>query len=282
MRKYLCICLFALFIPPLFGQEVSEITNIDIVEILQEINQKIDNLQAEKELQSSGRLTMSLLPITFRYIFDMDVMDGYLTSQGDFDPLDDFMIPVSNGYEFFFRYRLVPEFSLGIRAMAYSSSSLGLHGMESDYAMSESLDNNVDGFTDSYSYMTFFLGGIQLNGLYQLPIINERYKWNAGANIGLGSSRIIFSNTTNSFWTTLAGNADAEARWSRSYFILGGFSGFQIKTKGFLVDLNIGFDYYFPIEEWSPDYGIEVGDSPPPDGFSPYNFWISISPSILF
>lgn len=282
MRKGLFLTVILFMLSPLSGQDLSEISNIDIIVILEEINQKLDDLKEQQTLESEQRLSVGLIPLSVRSFLDMDVMDQYLSGQGDFEALNNLMVPLSNGYELGFRYGLTPFFSLGLQGAAHSSSSLGLHGIASDYVAMEASDFNNDDYSDSYSHVTYFLSSIQLTGLFQIPLIENLMAFDLGASAGLSKSRIYFSNSISSFWSGLIGTADAEAQWNRRELVIGGFTGLQFKLKSLLLDFHIGFDYYIPLEDWSPDFGIDITDTSPPGDFSPYNFWITLSPSFLF
>lgn len=265
----------------LTAQEISEINNVDIMEKLDEIDEKLTEIENQQNLQSTKRLTLGLIPMTTQFILNLDSMNEYLESQGDFSGLDNIAAPLVSGYGAFFRYAYRPNLHFGLNLQVRGLSTLGAYDVRSEIMYDMVEDANLDGVSDSYGYMAYFMKDVEFVGLYQIPLSPEKLYWNFHGSLGYSNNRLYFSDRSMDYWDALLDSVDADALWNRNYLVLGAGTGLQLKGRNLLLDIDLGFDYYLPLEGWTPLYGIDRAAPAPPSDFAPHHVWLTISPAFL-
>lgn len=281
MKKIVIVLFLTAFSMVLAGQEISEINNVDIMEKLDEIDEKLTEIENRQNLQSTKRLTLGLFPLTTQFMLNLSSMNEYLESQGDFTGLESTALPLVNGYGAFFRYAYRSDLHFGLNLQVRGLSTLGAYDLRSEIMYDAVEDINQDGLVDSYGYMAYFMKDLEFVGLYQIPLRNEKSFWNLSGSLGFSNNRLYFSDRSMDYWAALMDSVDADALWNRNYMVLGAGTGLQIRGKNMLLDIDLGFDYYLPLEDWAPLYGIDRGAPAPPSDFAPHHIWLTISPAFL-
>lgn len=289
MKRYLVI-LFLLNGMLLFSQDESEITNTDIIESIEAINNKIDRLMPENKIYETS-MEIGITPGTIRYLPDIDLLNSYISKSGEYDEFSGLLFPFINGIELFSELRLSNTFSMGLNYYRYIDNNYGLHGIQnsseySDISYDEAVnapvedekfvDNNSDGFVDYYSYTSFFLTGLELYTELKMNI-SKKLDLNIKPQVGYGIQEIEFSAYERPFWGS--NSPEQKVSWKQNLLILGIDIGVSYYLQGLEFTLSGGFSYYHPLSDWVPIAGITDSDIEPGD-ITPINIEICFGPVI--
>jgi hypothetical protein len=305
-RIVLGLIVLALIALPLTAQDgessEEDVSNAEVVAVLEEINEKLDRVapavREENEVEFGGSPY-----IAGRYLLDMQKMRDYVDGLGDYgitrsgdDPegFSDFMLPFVDGGGGTWRWTGPGNFSVGLEYYGYGQSLLGQRthlpdsGDTADRA-NTTIDEDGDGLDDYYTYAGYGYSSFNVLARYAFSL-GETVFVGIGGKAGMGGDSFSISQNERSVIdTTLALNRSVESdifAWSRSLLTAGAFGGLQWKPEGedgvFGMILDAGFDYHYPIADWAPQAGVHVGETAPPEDFTPMNAWVTIGPSFNY
>lgn len=276
--KKITIALIIILNMPLFSQEESQISNIDIIENIEEIHDKLDKLSVREK--KDRVFSIGYIPGRFRYLNNVKVMNSFLNISGDYQAFDGLLYPIGNGMEFFTKVQVSESYSFKANYYRYETNTHGLHYLDSGYRdeivsspIEESLiyDTDSDGKSDYYTYGNFFFHGINLSLEYEKIIIPNLLKVSGGPIIGFGTEEIGFSSKNIS--------SSDKVGWRRNFISPGVSAALSFIVKNITLVCEVGYNHNIPLETWQPIAGIAEGDSDPTE-FNASNLWFTIGPSI--
>lgn len=285
MRKLL-ILLFSIVAILLGAQEESDISNIDIIESIEDINKKIDRLMPENRIEESN-MEIGIIPITFRYFPLIDGINDYTSLSGTYDAFNSVYMPFVHGFEIFSNIKVKDAFLIGLNYYRYIQNTHGLHGSANSEVYDEAVsapisdgikseDSNYDGIIDYYSYSNLFFTGVELSGTIKKSITPVLF-FNVGPKVGYGYEEIEYASYERSMFADIS--PGDKVSWRRSNLILGGDLGLTYRYRSIAFVFALGFSYNLPLTEWSPVAGVSQSDNAPKD-FNSMNIKISLGPVI--
>lgn len=289
MKRYL---IFFLIINSalLFSQSESDITNTDIIESIEAINNKLDRLMPENRIYETS-MEIGFTPGTIRYLPNIDLLNLYIAKSGEYDDFSGLLLPFINGVEVFSELRLTKTFSTGLNYYRYIDNKYGLHGLQNsgDYAemaydeavsapveSDKLVDDNFDGVVDYYSYSSYLLTGVELYTEHKM-LISKDLSLNIKPQLGYGVQEIEFSPYERAYWGSI--NPEQKVSWKQNLLILGAEIGISYYLQGLEFILSGGVSYYYPLSDWLPIAGISDTDIEPGD-INPINIKFSFGPVI--
>lgn len=286
MRKILLL-LFTLIYFTLWSQEESEISMIDVIESIEDVNKKLDRLMPENRIEESN-MELGFVPLTGRSFLGIGELNDYVSKSGDYETYSGTFFPFVNGVEVFSKLKVNSSVIVGLNYFTYLQNTHGLHSSlmygEADYEgvnspISDEIkseDKNKDGTSDYYSYSNYFYTGIELTGSFQKEL-NEKTFLTIGPKLGYGYEEIEFAAYERFMFTNIS--PSDKVSWRRNNIILGGDLGLTYRYKSVAIIFNIGFSYNLPLSEWEPVAGVSDTDKAPED-FNSLNIKISLGPVI--
>ncbi len=276
-----------------YAQEESEISNADIIESIEDINQRLDRLMPNNEVLKSS-MEIGFVPFSARILPDIDDLNEYMSKSGTYEDYSGKMLPFINGIEFFTDLKLSDSLTTGLNYYRYTSNTYGFHASNSyvsqndelgDYAEAvdsgyieneNAIDNNDDGIIDYYSYGNIFITGIELYAEYNMKLpLNLCLK--IGPKIGYGYEEIEFTSYERSLFEDVS--PDQKLSFRRSSLILGGDIGLSYMFKRFELVFVAGLSYNLPLTDWMPVAGVTQDDIAP-ENYSNMNIKLSLGPVI--
>lgn len=301
MKRYL-ILLFILNMTLIFSQTESDITNTDIIESIEAINNKLDRLLPENRIYETS-MELGFTPGTIRFLPDVDLLNQYIAKSGEYGDFSGLLLPFINGVEVFSELRLSKTFSAGLNYYRYIDNNYGLHGLQNSedtvsatYANSNDLsalrayedavsapvesdklvDDNSDGVVDYYSYTSYLITGMELYIEHKI-ILTRDLSINIKPQLGYGVQEIEFSPYERPYWGSI--NPEQKVSWKQNLLILGAEVGLSYYLQGLEFILSAGLSYNHPLSDWLPIAGITDSDIEPGD-IKPINIKISFGPVI--
>ncbi len=295
MKRTIVLALVVvLAVLPIAAQEDEEdVSNAEVVAVLEEINEKLDRMAPGAGKES---------PVDFgggpyftgRYLLQMDEMSGYADDLGAYgNGFSPFMMPFVDGGGGTWRWTGPGNLSVGLEYFGYGQSILGQRNhLEAENRANVTIDETgpdgeSDGLDDYYTYANY--GYSIFNALVRYAFsVGDTFFIGVGAKAGMGGDSFAVSQNDRSvleetFQTRIESGV---LSWSRTLLSAGGFGGVQWKPNGrdgvFGVVLDLGFDYHYPLDDWSPEAGVHIADPAPPEGFTPMNAWVTIGPSFNY
>lgn len=287
MRRILII-LFCLIYLNLWAQEESEISIIDVIESIEDVNKKLDRLMPENKIEESN-MELGFIPITARTFLDINTLNNYVGKSGEYETYGAEFLPFINGFEVFSNLKLQDNITIGLNYFSYLQNTHGLHSslVADDYedAVSspitdeiKSEDKNQDGTQDYFSYSNYFHTGIELTSGFVFEVDPKTY-FTLGPKVGYGYEEIEFAAYERFMFSNIS--PSDKVSWRRNNIILGGDLGITYRYKSVAIVFNIGFSYNLPLSEWEPVAGVSDTDKAPED-FNSMNLKISLGPVISF
>lgn len=286
LLKSISITVLSLFLlQPLIAEEESDISHVDIIEILDDINQKLDKLSRRPENQLADKLDFGIIPGTFRIFPDITPLNNYADSYGDYDRYLPVFFPFYNGIEFFLDFKAYPFLSFGIDYCTYRASTIGImtNMTVMDAAIASDAeyvsDIDADARNDYFGGLAYYFQSVDITaqGHYEL---NDFLTFNGGIRLGFGEEIIAIQNSGTSVFTGFFALGERETSWQRLFILTGALAGIKMDFGVFDFFVEGGFDYHWSLKGWNPSPGINQYDPAPPDYFNSMNFRLRLGPSL--
>jgi hypothetical protein len=258
----------------------------EMLEVLEEINEKLDKLIPDYEREDlkpyEGGGGGPFLPVMI--LFDMDTMNDYLDSIGDFENYSTLFYPFTNGGGGTCRYSFNKHVQIGMECYGYGISK---YGFLNDSGV-EIVDDDGDNFDDYYSYVDYGFFVFAFLAQYKIELVKDLFFFYVGGKLGIGSEHFTVSRNRRQV-SNLAATIQAAIEntgWSRTLLSTGPYVGMQFdldkEDHVFKLGLDVGFNYKIPLNTWSPGAGVHQDEANPPKTFNAMNLWISFGPQFNF
>lgn len=285
MRKLFFIFLSMIYMS-LFAQEESEISMIDVIESIEDVNKKLDRLMPENRIDEAN-LELGFVPITGRHLLGVSELNSYVSKSGDYETFSGSFFPFINGFEIFSNLKLKDNILIGLNYFTYIQNTHGLHSALSANKESDAVsfpltdeykseDKNQDGKVDFYSYSNYFFTGIELTSKF-IKRLNPKSYVSIGPKIGYGYEELEFAAYERVMFSNIS--PSDKVSWRRTNIILGADLGLAHKFKSVEIAFTFGLSYNLPISDWEPVAGVSDTDKAPED-FNNMNLKISLGPVI--
>ena len=269
------------------AQEEDEVSTADVLEVLEEINQKLDR---DKKVASDGAPDYGFgggpfLP--FRYLPGIADLNAYFKRLGTYAPMNQFFFPFKDGGGGTYRWSLNGNLQLGLEHGGFSQDVLGFAKHVADpLGPRDTVDVDGDGYDDYHSYagygQHYFAGIFQ----YKLPLAPELVYLETGIKSGFSFESLRYGMDRRQVLTETLGITSGRNSWRRTSLIGGVYAGLQIRLDGdrnfFKLGIEAGVDGHYALGGWAPATGVHKRILKPPDTMHGHNFWVAIGPQFHY
>ncbi len=259
-----------------------EATLSDVVKALERIEERIDLDVKRFNGDDDDRVDFGGAPIfPVRVLLGQANIQKYFDEGGSYQTSPSILYPFANGGGGTWRWTFEQKLSIGFNYYGYGFSSLGY--LKHDTAAegpNATVDENLDGYDDYYSYAGYGMSVWSFVVSYRIPIEGTPVAFFVGTQAGIGNENVGFSRSdrTKNILANAVGIQIGDLDWSRTNFATGGWAGVEFGGRRAKLAIEAGMDYYIPMGEWSPEAGMHRTDVKPPVDLNNMNVWFVIGP----
>lgn len=267
------------------GEAADEVSTVDVLAVLEEINRKLDRPMRSGGAPDSGFGGGPMMP--FRYLLGTADLNAYFEQLGSYAPLNPFFFPFVNGGAGTWRWSFDESLQAGLEYGGFGQDVRGFAAHRSDpQGPRDTVDTDGDGYDDYYSYagygQHYFAGIVQ----YKWPIAPRLLYLAAGIKTGLAFERLRYGMDRRQVLTDTLGITSGGNSWRRTSLLGGAYAGLQIRLDGdlnvFKLGIEAGVTGHYGLGAWAPATGVHRGTPAPPDTMQAHHFWLSIGPQFHY
>ena len=265
--------------------EGDEVSTADVLEVLEEINRKLDHDERMSDRASDkGFGGGPFFPL--RYMPGAAGLNDYFKKLGQYAAMSEFFIPFVNGGGGTWRWSVDGSLQFGMEYSGLGQEAGGYAWHDDDpNGPGDTVDADGDGKDDYYSYVGYaqrYFAGI------------AQYKWKlapsvylqTGIKTGLGWEALRYGLNRRQVLSEALGVDSGANSWSRTSLLGSAYAGLQIALDGdrnvVKLALEVGADGHYPISEWRPGSGVHKGVPAPPATLQAHNFWVALGPQFHY
>ena len=269
------------------NDEEDEVSTVDVLAVLEEINQKLDH---DRSFRSDGAPDSGFgggpfMPVL--YLPGIADLNVYLKKLGSYAPMNPFFFPFKDGGAGTLRWSLDRSLQIGMEHGRFSQDVRGSAMHTSDpLGPRDTVDADGDGYDDYYSYAGYgkhyFAGIFQ----YKLPIAPGLLYLATGIKTGLAFESLGYGMDRRQVLTETLGIESGGNSWKRTSLLGGVYAGLQIRLDGdlnvFKLGIEAGVTGHYAISAWEPATGVHKRTPAPPAAMQAHNFWVAIGPQFHY